>query len=102
MQEFSCPGIVENFHACLFSRPIKLVDQASSATHGGKCGTAPKGEFSVDLERLTAELRKEADALTTNPVKGRIALFDQDLAQIRIRAILRHPGHIVEELLFGV
>ncbi len=78
------------------------VDEAGPAADGFDRQAAPELELAVDLERLPAVDRDEADALLAHPVERVEALRDQELDQVGIGAVLRHLRHVVEEFLGGV
>ena len=63
---------------------------------------APELELAVDLEGLAAIDRNEAHALLAHPDERVEAARDQKLDQVGIGAVLRHPRHVVEELVRGV
>ena len=78
------------------------LDQARAAADRLDREPAPELELAVDLERLPAIDRDEADALVAHPAEGVEALGDQELDQVGVGAVLRHPRHVVEELIGGV
>ena len=77
-------------------------DEAGPAADGFDGQPAPKFEFAVDLERLAAVDRNEANAFLAHPVQRIEALGNQKLDQIGIGAILRNARHVVEELVGGI
>ncbi len=78
------------------------VDQPRSAAPGLDREAAPELEAPVDLERLPAVNRREADALAAHPHHGVETAADQGLGQARSGAILRDAAEVVVELVFRV
>ena len=93
---------VPDLHAVLLRRPGPGLDQPFAAADGLDGEPAPELELAVDLERLPAVDRREADALAAHPQQRLEALLDQDLGQVGVAAVLRDAPHVVEELLLGV
>ena len=61
--------------------------------------TAPELEFAIDLERLPAIDRDEANAFVAHPAHRVEALGHQELDHVGIGAILRHARHVIEKLV---
>ena len=78
------------------------VDEAGTAADRFHGEAAPELELAVDLEGLAAIDRNEAHALLAHPIERIEALRDQKLDEIGIGAVLRHPRHVVVELVRGV
>ena len=77
-------------------------DQARPAATRFDRESAPELELAVDLEGLPAVDRCEADAFAAHPLHRFLAARDKQLAQLRVGAVLRHPPHVVEELVLRV
>ena len=77
-------------------------DETFAAADGFDREPAPELEAAVDLERLPAVDRHEADALLAHPVERVEASRHQQLAQIGIGAELGDARHVVEELILRV
>ena len=73
--------------------------ETRTAADGFDGQPAPELELAVDLERLPAVDRNEPDAFLAQPVQRIETARDQKLDQIGIGAVLRHPRHVVEELV---
>ena len=93
---------VADLDAALLGGFGEHVDEAGTAADRFHGEAAPELELAVDLERLPAVDRDEAHALLAHPVERVEALRDQKLDEIGIGAVLRHPRHVVEELVRGV
>ena len=78
------------------------LDETWAAAHRLDRQPAPELELAVDLEGLASVDRDEAHALVAHPAERIEASGDQELDQIGIGAVLRHPRHVVEKLLLGV
>src|ERR1700681_4866135 len=79
-----------------------LVDQAGTATPGLDREAAPELELAVDLVGLSAPDRREPHALLAQPAHAVARAVDEAVAQLAVGAVLRHPEHVVEELVAGV
>ena len=78
------------------------LDEARPAARGLDMRAAPELESPVHLERLAAVGRQEAHALGAHPHAGLARPRDHDLDQLRVASELRHPRHVVEEIVGGV
>src|SRR5262249_38857090 len=86
-----------------FGRGIgEHLDEPGSAPDRLDGEAAPELELALDLERLAAIDRDEAYALAAQPAEGVEASGHQQLDQVGIGAILRHPRHVVEKLLLRI
>src|SRR5262249_10569620 len=92
-------GAVADLDAALLRRLGQHVDKAGAAADRFDGKAAPELELALDLERLAAVDRDEAYALLAHPVERIKAARNQELDQVGIGAVLRHPRHVVEELL---
>ncbi len=101
-QEAERAGPVADADAALGGGIGEHLDQAGAAADRLDRQPAPELELAVDLERLPAVDRDEADALVAHPAEGVEAPRHQQLDQVRIGAVLRHPRHVVEELIGGI
>src|SRR5262249_3452725 len=95
-------GAVADVDAALRRGVGEHLDQAGTAADRLDREAAPELELAVDLECLAAVDRDEANALVAHPAKSIEAAPDQELDQVGVGAVLRHPRHVVEELLGGV
>src|SRR3990172_7311643 len=100
--ELPCPRTVADQDALLLRRFIQGTDQTRAAAPCGHNGASPKLEPSIEVVCRPTELRKETPPLLVKPMSRRVAVFDQNFAQVRISAVLRDPCHVVEELFFTV
>src|SRR5215208_1510077 len=100
--QFDRPRLVADFDAAFLRGVGQHVDEAGAAADRLHRETAPELELALDLERLPAVNGNEAHALLAHPVERVEAARDQKLDQVWIGAVLRHPRHVVVELVGGV
>ena len=96
------PGSVKDFHAGALDCRRQPVYQPRPAAPGFQAQSTPELEPAVDLERLAAEGRLEADALFAHPDQGFEAVVDERLDQVRVGPVAGEAGHVVEILVAGV
>ena len=96
------PLTVADVYAGLFCDGGKAVYQARAAAPCLHREAAPEPHLAIYFEGLAAVQRQKTHAQALHPQQGFEARLDQPLGEGWIRAILRHPAHVVVELLAAV
>ena len=94
--------VVADLDAVLLGELEVLVDQPRAAALGFHREAAPELEFAVDEIGLAAPDRVELHALAVQPAHRVARAADEAVAQLAVGAVLRHPEHVVVELVLGV
>src|SRR5262249_30667253 len=98
-QEIDRAGRIADLDAALPGGFREHVDEAGAAADRFHGEPTPEFEPALDLESLPAVDRYEAYALLLHPVEGIEAPGDEQFDEIGVGAMLRHPRHVVEELV---
>ena len=100
--EVAYPRLVANLHAGFFRRAMSWSTRPRPPPTAANVAPPQNVNLPSTLKAWRPNCGRKRTPCSRMPVHRGVALLDQDFAQIRIRAVLRDPRHVVEEGLLGV